>query len=150
MNKKSIENNFDEVWERISNETGLKSLRQLAVIIDKKQPTISAAKAKGEFPPSWAYVIGRKYGILTEWIMTGIGPKRIEELQEKKQQYEITKEINEWISEMTQKEPFRKDWFRGAFEDSFPAFKEWKREKKTIVEEADSTIYEKRVGNGWK
>lgn len=129
MIKESIENNFDEVWNRISIEIGVKSLRQLAVIIERKQPTISAAKAKGEFPPGWAYAVGKKYGILTEWIMTGTGPKRLEELQEKNQQFEITKEINEWIKDMTQKEPFRKDWFRGAFEDSFPAFKEWKKGK---------------------
>ena len=145
-----MENNFEEVWSRIKDATGLQNLKDLAEIVKRTGAAVSGAKAKNEFPPGWAYLVGQKYGILTEWIMTGTGPKRLKDLQNSSQQLEITIEIDEWIKDIIKKEPFRKDWFRGVFEDSFPAFKEWKREKETTEEEVDSTVHEKRVGNGWK
>jgi len=123
-----IKNNFDIVWERIKGECGLKSLRELGEIIEKRQPTISAAKAKNEFPPGWAYQIGKKYGLLTEWIMTGEGPKRIQEIRTNRK-FDILDEIESWLEVITKKEPYRKEWFQAEVEDKFPAFKAWKEEK---------------------
>jgi len=145
-----MENNFEEVWSRIKDATGLQNLKDLAEIVKRTGPAVSGAKAKNEFPPGWAYLVGKKYGILTEWIMTGTGPKRLKDLQNSSQLFEITIEIDEWIKEMIKEDHKRIDWFEVQFKDLFPAFKEWKNGKKTKTEEEDSTIYEKRVGNGWK
>lgn len=125
MKEISIKNNFDSVWDRISQETGIKSLRQLAVIIEKKQPTISAAKAKGEFPPGWAYLIGKRYGLLTEWIMTGEGPKRLEE-RITHRELKILDEFEEWSQEEILKNPERKVWLEIQLLDSFDKFRKWK------------------------
>ena len=72
-------NKFIEVWERIKQETDLKTMGQLAELIGKTQQNISAAKKKEAFPPEWAFKVWEKYHVLTEWIMTGKGPKKIEE-----------------------------------------------------------------------
>lgn len=129
MKEISINNDFDTVWKRISEETGIRSLRQLAVIIDKRQPTISAAKAKGEFPPGWAYVVGKKFGLLTEWIMTGSGPKRLEEQKRNARKLEMLNEVDEWLDEEIKRNPERKIWFEIHFLDSFQTFKEWRRKR---------------------
>ncbi len=151
MNKKSITDNFDAIWQRISFETGIKSLRQLAVIIDKKQPTISAAKAKGDFPPGWAYLVGIKYGLLTEWIMTGEGPKRLSEGGEMNplltgeertrsmvqledepkggRKFDIINEVEEWLGEEVRRNPKKEIWFEVEMQESFSSFKEWKRKR---------------------
>lgn len=123
-----IRNDFDAVWGRISETTGIKSLRQLAVIIDKKQPTISAAKAKGEFPAGWAYEIEKKYGLLTGWIMTGEGPKRIDDAA-KHRKLEILNEVEEWLVEEMKKNPGRETWFELQLMDNFESFKKWKRKR---------------------
>lgn len=125
MKEISITSNFDSVWNRISGETGLKSLRQLAVIIEKRQPTISAAKAKGEFPPGWAYLVGKKYGLLTEWIMTGEGPKRLEE-RTTRRDLTILDEFEEWSQEEINRNPERKVWLEIQLLDSFEKFRKWK------------------------
>ena len=126
---KTIENNFDTVWERIRDKTDIKSLRQLAVIIGKKQPTISAAKAKGEFPAGWAYLVGNKFGLLTEWIMTGKGPVTAEEQIKGSRKYEILNEVEDWLDEQVRRNPKRKEWFELQLLDSFQTFKEWRRKK---------------------
>ncbi|MDD2468479.1 MAG: hypothetical protein PHI97_31245 [Desulfobulbus sp.] len=128
MKEISIENNFEDVWQRVSKETGTKSLRQLAVIIDKTQPTISAAKAKGEFPPGWAYRIGIRFELLTEWIMTGKGPKRIKDAA-KYRKFEIFTQAEEWLNEEIKKNPKKEAWFEVEFEEHFDGFKKWKEEK---------------------
>lgn len=128
MKEISIENNFEVVWKRISEETGIKSLRQLAVIIKKRQPTISAAKAKGEFPPGWAYQVGKQFGLLTEWIMTGKGPKRIEDATIYRK-FDILNEIEEWLTEEVKNNPRRESWFELQMLDNFESFKKWKRKR---------------------
>lgn len=134
MIKKSIKNNFDEVWGRVSSETGVKSLRQLAVIIEKTQPTISAAKAKGEFPAGWAYQVGKKFGLLTEWIMTGEGPKKISEGIEINP---LLIEVNEWLNEEKKHESIE---FRRLFHSqmirAFFDYEKWiKKRKMSLVDE---------------
>lgn len=125
-----MDNDFDTIWLRIKTETGLKSLSDLGRIIGKKQPTISASKAKKEFPPGWAYLVAKKFDLTTEWIMTGEGPKKIDDFYASKLDFSILEDINIWMNEITEHEPYRKQWFRAQFEDAFPAFKEWANEKR--------------------
>ena len=69
------------------------------------------------------------------------------------QKIECLEEIERWIRELIKDEPKRIDWFKLQFEDSFPTFLNWKKDRQETTrkeEEEDSTIYEKRVGNGWK
>jgi len=71
--------NFINIWNRIQASTGIKNLNELSEIVGTSQPTVSRTKKEGQFPVDWAYKIGRKYNLLTEWIMTGTGPMRIGE-----------------------------------------------------------------------
>ncbi len=140
-----MENEFEKVWERIKQETGLKSFQNLADIVGKTQPAISGAKARKEFPPDWAYLVGKKFGLLTEWIMTGNGPKRLNAQRDvprnKPKKYEILNEAEEWLDEQVRKNPDRKIWFELHLLDSFPAFKEWriKRDQEESDEDESSS-----------
>ena len=133
-----MKNNFENIWGRIKAETELKSLQNLADTIEKTQPAISKAKAKGEFPPGWAYLVGKKYGLLTEWIMTGEGPKRLDE-KRKNSKFDLLNEFEEWLTEEVKKTPSRKEWFEIQLLDSFAAFKNWKEEKEESEEEKGSS-----------
>lgn len=42
--------NFNDAWERIKKETGLRTLTNLAILLDIKQPSVSEKKRKGNFP----------------------------------------------------------------------------------------------------
>ena len=123
-----MKDNFDEIWERIRKETDLKTLTDLGQVIDKKQQTISYSKSKNEFSPAWAYIVGKKYGLLTEWIMTGKGPKRFSELLMFRK-FDIFNQAEEWLSEEVKKNPKRESWFEIEFEKAFQEFKKWKEEK---------------------
>ena len=81
MNEKKENGNFEEIFLRLQEAIGVKNISQLSEIIERKQPTVSAAKAKNNFPANWAFEIEKKYGILTGWIMTGKGPKTLNENQ---------------------------------------------------------------------
>lgn len=90
-----MKNNFETVWGRIREETGIKSLQSLADILKKTQPAISKAKAKGEFPPGWAYLVAKEFGLLTEWILTGEGQKRPGKIEINP----LLVDVNEWLNE---------------------------------------------------
>ncbi|MCL2790870.1 MAG: helix-turn-helix domain containing protein [Desulfobulbus sp.] len=136
MVNKSTKNNFSEAFDRIKAETGFKSIRQLAEILDKDHTTLLAAKKKKEFPAGWAYMIEKKYGLLTGWIMTGEGPKRLEEIKEGFGFYE---ELEQWARETGQSE--NTQWMRNQIESFFPMFKEWKKRRDEGEEiEPDATF----------
>ncbi len=129
-----MNNNFDEIWNRIRQETDLKTLADLGQVIDKKQQTISYSKSKNEFSPAWAYIVGKKYGLLTEWIMEGNGPKRLAE-SPKNRKFDILDEVEEWLDEEVRKNPRRESWFELQMLDNFESFKKWKRKR----DEAESS-----------
>lgn len=80
MNEKNDNGSFEEVFLRLQEAIGVKNISQLSEIIER-QPTVSAAKAKNNFPANWAYEIEKKYGLLTGWILTGEGPRTLNEKQ---------------------------------------------------------------------
>lgn len=121
-----MKNNFDEIWERIKSETNLSSFKDLGEIIGRTGPAVSGAKAKNEFPPGWAYLVGKKFGLITEWIMTGEGPKR---LAEREGMNPFLVEVNEWLIEEVKRNPKQEIWFEVEFEKKFQEFKEWKRKR---------------------
>ncbi len=134
-----MKNDFEEIWERIRKETDLKTLADLGQVIEKKQQTISYSKTKNEFSPAWAYLVGKKYGILTEWIMTGEGPKRLGE-EGKVRKFDILNQAEEWLTDEVIKNPKREFWFEVEFEKAFEEFKKWKEEKEeSAAEEAYSS-----------
>lgn len=128
-----IKNIFDEVMGRIKENTPVKNQEQLAEIAGITQAGISKARKRNEFSAEWAYKVGKKYNLTTEWIMTGQGQKRPGENIERK--YEILDEAEEWLNEEVRKNPDRKIWFEVELLDAFPKFMEWRRKR---AEEKDS------------
>ncbi len=117
---------FEYVWKRIKEETLIKNVSQLAKIVGKTQPTISAKKKQGkEFPIEWAYLVGEKYNLATKWILTGEGPKW--KIQEPRRRFLIL--VDNWLDKITESDPEREAWFKYHFLDSFPNFKDWHKEK---------------------
>lgn len=116
---------FEEVWERITTATDMKTFTDLGDLLGKRQQTISASKQKNLFPYGWAYPVAEKYGLLTEWILTGRGPKRVEERLESSK-YQILWELEQWLDCIVPEEPMRLEWFTVSVEDAFPLFRDWK------------------------
>lgn len=124
MNEKKENGNFEEIFLRLQEAIGVKNISQLSEIIERKQPTVSAAKAKNNFPANWAFEIEKKYGILTGWIMTGKGPKTLNEKQGNLGFYE---ELEEWAQETGRTE--NTQWLKNQIESFFPMFVEWKKRR---------------------
>jgi hypothetical protein len=123
-----MKNEFDEIWARIKSETNLKSLQSLANILKISQPAVSEMKGKGKFPPGWAYQVGKEFGLLTEWIMTGEGQKRQGDTPQNRR-FDMLNEFEEWLIEEVRRNPERKIWFEIHLLDSFKTFAEWKRKR---------------------
>ena len=136
-----MKNDFEDIWERIRKETDLRTLADLGQVIEKKQQTISYSKTKNEFSPAWAYLVGKKYGLLTEWIMTGNGPKRLGE-DRGIRKFDILNQAEEWLTDEVRKNPKKEIWFEVEFEKAFEEFKKWKEEKEeSATEEGYSPAY---------
>lgn len=122
-----IKNNFESIWWRIKQETPLKNLTQLAEITGVTQSGLSKAKARNDFSASWAYSVGKKYGLLTEWIMTGEGPKSISDGMAINP---LLIEVNEWLNEEKKHESLE---FRNLFQSqmirAFFDYEKWKRKR---------------------
>ena len=79
-------------------------------------------------------------GLSTEWILTGKGPKKLQpEIIRTKPENEILQLLDEWLEEITNLDPGRKEWFRYQVEDTFPTFKEWLKQKESEEQEEDDT-----------
>lgn len=130
--KITSENVFLDVWERIKTETPIKNLTRLAETVGTTQQNVSRQKKEGSFPPGWAYAVGRKYGLLTEWIMTGTGPKQLQDAADGKDQDAHRGIIEEWVQSVREKEG---NDGRLVLELSLqmPEFKAWFKEKKSAI-----------------
>jgi hypothetical protein len=125
------------VWERVTRATDIKNQTELADIVGVKQGAVSSRKKNDIWPEEWAYRIGRRYNLLTEWILTGEGPKNIDEIKKDDFSFPILSEINQWLRELVATEPYRKDWAVAVLQDALPLFKEWKQSK----EQSENTDY---------
>ena len=133
-----MKNNFEDIWQRVKNATEIKNMAKLAETLGISQAAISKAKAKKEFQISWAFRLGQQYGILTEWIMTGEGPKRIEEAAKESVSVGISQpgsdvtpdffaQLAEWARETSGTEDLQ--WIEKQIDVCFPAFRMWREEK---------------------
>lgn len=129
---------FDEVWERILSSTEITNQTELAVIVGVKQSSVSNRRSKNVWPEEWAYRVASRYGLLTEWILTGEGPRSLRTLKEDSYSVPILQEIDEWLSGLIVNQPERRHWFSVEFEDRFPMFREWKKRKEEEQSKGDS------------
>jgi hypothetical protein len=120
--------NFDKILERIKEVTDIENMVHLAKTVGTVQSNVSKKRKANIFPAEWAYIIGKKYGLLTEWIMTGEGPKNIGEINSK--EIEIISKIEEWIKQAEEKEPGALIWFTYDFRKKYPEFDKWEKRGK--------------------
>jgi hypothetical protein len=71
----------------------------------------------------WAYKIAKEYGLSTDWILTGKGPKRQGEQTEKYDQY--IEMLEQWLRECSEIDLRKRAFFEIKLETTFPEFKEW-------------------------
>ncbi len=116
---------FNEPWERIKKETGICNYTELSKIL-KITPQSVAKATKRDFPVKWALTIAKKYNLSTDWIMTG---KIQEKSGSNKKEPKIIQELNQWLTELIEKDPRKEAWFEVAIEEAFKNFAEWKKEK---------------------
>lgn len=114
---------FDSIWQRIASETDLQKPGQLADIVGTTRQYVSRKKKENSFPIEWAYKVAKHYGLLTEWVFSGEGPKRIPE--DKKYEFKVLKDLDTWLSEVVVSNPDRRQWFSVMIYDTFPMFSEW-------------------------
>lgn len=120
---------FEESWQRVQKETDIKNQYDLARAIDASQPVISKYKKKGVFPVEWAYKLGRKYNLLTEWIMTGEGPRKPGD-EGKVGETIFQGSLAEWLKERCQEDPNFYREFMAECVVSFPEYAEWLKKRK--------------------
>ncbi|MCI5146559.1 MAG: hypothetical protein D3923_13785 [Candidatus Electrothrix sp. AR3] len=150
---------FNEIWERIKKETDIKTLKELAKKVETTQSYVSRKKQKNEFPVKWAYSIGREYSLLTEWIITGEGPKNLFATNEPDKLYTkktidqrepaekdeidfLLRKIKQWLLELKKENPKRISWFECILEDKIPEYREWAKSKR--MEEKIKTSKERQ------
>ncbi len=120
---------FEEILERIRQETGIKNMSELANFLGTTQPYMSKKKSQNDFSVKWAYQIATEYELSTEWIMTGKGPKKLSGTISLGNKYLIL--LEEWLNEIANADPRKEYWFQCTIEETFPGFKEWVQQKKT-------------------
>lgn len=129
VNKKmtSRSHSFFEIWGRITEETPIKNFAHLAKEVDSSKQSVSRKKNVNEFPIEWAFKIARKFDLNTDWLVTGQGPKRLDEPGES--QVEKKSIIEEWVRDVMDKEGHDG---RIVMELSLqvPEFRDWYKAKK--------------------
>jgi hypothetical protein len=133
-----MSSNFDEVWKRVQKECQIKNMTHLSRVVEVSQQNVSKKKKEGIFPPEWGYRIAVKYNILTEWVMTGNGPKSLNEMyvhgernSSERHPYKIIRLFTSWFDELITHDPEREKWFQYQLIDAFPKFEIWMNSTKT-------------------
>ncbi|MBU0730199.1 MAG: helix-turn-helix domain containing protein [Proteobacteria bacterium] len=129
--------NFTNIWNRIKKETDIRNMQDLASLVGSSQPTVSTKKKENIFPVEWAYKVGKKYNLLTEWIIEGKGPVRPNQMRSERE-YEIISDLEKWIQEYAQREPGAIAWFEVEFKRKFPEFDEWLKKREGVVDDGFS------------
>ena len=114
--------NFTEAWERIRSETEVRNFKELGAVVGMTQPGISGRKKTGTFPIEWAYLIGKKYNLSTEWILSGEGQKRKTKPPTEETYIET---LGIWLDEYSLPDARNRAIFEVKLETTFPEFKEW-------------------------
>lgn len=120
---------FAASWDRVKAETPLKTLNDLARLVETSQPNVSRRKKEKNFPPEWAYRIAQEFGLLTEWIMTGEGPKTLSDTG-KFHEMILQGSLAEWLKERCQEDPNFYREFMAECVASFPEYAEWLKKRK--------------------
>lgn len=131
--------NFEEIFERVKKETAIKNTVHLAQVVGCAQPSVSGRKKQGTFPTDWAFKIAQKFGLSTDWIMTGQGSPRPDQGGHG---LEIVNQIERWIQEQEKREPGALAWFTYDFRKKYPEFDRW--EKREEGDSAESNAASKR------
>ena len=129
--KKNAKHSFSEIWERITQETPIKNYVQLAEIVGSSKQTVSRKKGEETFPVEWAFEVSQVYNLFTNWLITGKGPKNLDECHEA-QEALFTGYIAEWVQEQSQKNPNFSANFQTDCALAFPEFAKWLKERKVI------------------
>ena len=126
---------FKEAFERIEAATGIKTMTELAKIVGSSQQYISKKSREGPFPVAWAHEVAKKYGLSTDWIMLGGGPKRINETTEINP---LLVDVNEWLNE---EKKHKNAEFRILFQEqmirAFFDYEKWKLRKESGLDSGE-------------
>ena len=125
--------NFETIFERIMQETDIKSISKLAEAIGRKQPSISESRKKGVFQPQWAYELELKTGLNTRWIMTGEGPKRLNAVETTTP---FLAELEKWAREISKDGSL--DWLEQQLAVCLPTWQMWREKKKAEAAPAET------------
>ena len=96
---------FADIWHRILFTTDLEKNSDSAVLVGTTPQYILRMKNKDEFSVAWAFEVAQKYGLNTDWIMTGKGSMKSSE-SEPEFHNELLHEIDKWLTGQIEKEPF--------------------------------------------
>jgi hypothetical protein len=135
---------IESVLADLKNQLGMSTEKELAEIMGISPNDFNNRKRRGTLINLlFSFSIDRKLDLNRLFYSAETELHKIECLEE----------IERWIRELIKDNPKRIDWFRLQFEDSFPTFLNWKKERQETTGEEEKinfTIHEKRVGNGWK
>jgi hypothetical protein len=140
--KKTINFDFEEVFERVKKAADIRSLVQLAEIIDVTQQAVSLNKKKNIFPLEWAYIISEQFNLELNWLVKG-EEKAKEEIVFSERTTHVLNEIERWLNKERANEPKIIDWFDVEFKEKFPKFAEWKR--KAEIEQKNNSVQIQKV-----
>lgn len=121
--KKFDYDDFAVICNRVFKELSIDKDKQLVDILGVSQPTFSRKKSENTFDIEWAYFISRKYGLLTEWVLTGRGPKTLGTSTDD----DFFVELERWGKDVSKSDNI--DWMKTQIDQTFPMFKAWRKRK---------------------
>ncbi|MCI5140288.1 MAG: hypothetical protein D3909_00795 [Candidatus Electrothrix sp. ATG1] len=123
---------FHEIVKRIQEVTGKEMQKELCEELGTTPKSFRAREKKEEFDINWAFRIGQRYKLSTDWIMTGEGPRSHKETI--KEAAAVT--FGKWMEEQRDKDPRLIPGIEIKLEEAFPDYKEWLDAKNTKAKAA--------------
>ena len=133
---------FLRSWDRVREKTDLENLNQLADIVETSNSNITKRKKEDNFPIEWAFEVAQRYGLTTEWILTGKGSPALEAKDN------FFHDLEKWGQEIGDSENIT--WLKNQIEEILPAFKKWREDKnKSKDYEVQGGVKKQANDGGW-
>jgi len=87
---------FKDSWARVREVTGFDRQNELADFLGIGSASVTDAKRRDTLPSSWAIKIGEKWGVNTDWILTGKGEK-YKGVQESKEPFNDDQDLSGFV-----------------------------------------------------
>jgi hypothetical protein len=137
--------NAKEIIERIKERTSLRTNKDICNIIGVLPTNFSRKIRANEFEAEWAFLIAQKYGLSTDWILTGSTAESKNKRTLRFTRFPVLNDIESWLDELQNESSSidRNAWLKAEIFEKIESYKDWTKRREEQQNASDNSADKK-------